>query len=89
MLNIARRDSPWIWGFHPQDFLLYHKLVFNAKANTMANNTLKYLRIDPVIRESKRIAWNQPNYLPIILFVGILFITTLPAIIVVARNRKA
>ena len=89
MLNIARRDSPWIWGFHPQDFLLYHKWVFNAKANTMANNTLKYLRIDPVIRESKRIAWNQPNYLPIILFVGILFITTLPAIIVVARNRKA
>ncbi len=89
LLNIARRDSPWIWGFHPQDFLLYHKWVFNAKANTMANNTLKYLRIDPVIRESKRIAWNQPNYLPIILFVGILFITTLPAIIVVARNRKA
>jgi len=89
MLGIARRDSPWIWGFHPQDFLLYHKWVFNAKANTMANNTLKYLRIDPVVRESKRITWNQPNYLPIILFVGILFITTLPAIIVVARNRKA
>ncbi|MCK5187394.1 MAG: ABC transporter substrate-binding protein, partial [Deltaproteobacteria bacterium] len=44
LLNIARRDSPWIWGFHPQDFLLYHKWVFNAKANTMANNTLKYLR---------------------------------------------
>ncbi|MBW2221965.1 MAG: ABC transporter substrate-binding protein [Deltaproteobacteria bacterium] len=89
LLNIARRDSPWIWGFHPQDFLLYHKWVFNAKANTMANNTLKYLRIDPVIRESKRIAWNQPNYLPIILFVGILLIATLPAIFVVARNRKA
>lgn len=89
MLNIARRDSPWIWGFHPQDFLLYHKWVFNAKPNTMANNTLKYLRIDPVVREAKRIAWNQPNYLPIILFVGILFITTLPAIIFVARRRKA
>ncbi|MBW2554697.1 MAG: hypothetical protein JRE20_11305 [Deltaproteobacteria bacterium] len=55
----------------------------------MANNTLKYLRIDPVTRESKRIAWNQPNYLPIILFVGILLIATLPAIFVVARNRKA
>lgn len=89
MLNIARRDSPWIWGFHPQDFLLYHKWVFNAKPNTMANNTLKYLRIDPVLREAKRIAWNQPNYLPIILFIGILFITTLPAIIFVARRRKA
>lgn len=88
MLDIARCDSPWIWGFHPQDFLLYHKWVFNAKPNTMANNTLKYLRIDPVVREAKRIAWNQPNFLPVILFIGLLFIVTVPAIILVVRRRQ-
>jgi len=89
MLNIARRDAPWVWGFHPQDFGLYHKWVSNAKPNTMANNTLKYLRIDPAARKERRIAWNQPDYFPLFIFTGILFITSIPALILVMRRKKA
>ena len=31
----------------------------------MANNTLKYRRIDPQLREQKREAWNQPVVWPL------------------------
>jgi len=88
MLAIARRDAPWVWGFHPRDFGLYHNWVFNAKPHTMANNTIKYLRINPIIREEKRAAWNQPHYWPLAISVGIIFIASLPAFIVIRRRKK-
>lgn len=88
MLDIARRDAPWIWGFHPRDFVLYHNWVFNAKPHTMANNTIKYLRIDPISREAKRDTWNQPHYWPFGILVGIICIASLPAILAVRKRRK-
>lgn len=88
MLDIARRDAPWIWGFHPRDFVLYHNWVFNAKPHTMANNTIKYLRIDPITREVKRDTWNQPHYWPFGILVGIICIASLPAILAVRKRRK-
>ncbi len=88
MLDIAKSDAPWVWGFHPKNFGLYHKWVFNAKPHTMANNTIKYLRIDPMSREAKRFAWNQPHYWPLLIFAGIIFIASLPVIISVMQKKK-
>jgi oligopeptide transport system substrate-binding protein len=88
MLDIAKSDAPWVWGFHPRNFGLYHKWVFNAKPHTMANNTIKYLRIDPMSREAKRFAWNQPHYWPLLIFAGIFFIASLPVIISVMQKKK-
>ena len=88
MLDIAKSDAPWVWGFHPRNFGLYHKWVFNAKPHTMANNTIKYLRIDPMSREAKRFAWNQPHYWPLLIFAGIIFIASLPVITSVMQKKK-
>jgi ABC-type transport system substrate-binding protein len=88
MLNLVRRDSPWVWGFHPRDFGLYQKWVFNAKPNTMANNTMKYIRIDPLIREEKRRSWNQPNFRPLVIAFLMLLCGSLPAFIAVRKRRK-
>ncbi len=60
-----RHDSPWIWGFHPKDFALYHAWVFNRKPLKVGNNTLKYQRIDSALREQKRREWNQPSLWPL------------------------
>lgn len=65
MLAIARRDAPWAWGVHPKQFLLEHAWVYNAKPHHMANNTLKYLRLDPHLRVERREAWNRPVVWPI------------------------
>lgn len=72
MMEIIRRDAPWIWGFHPKSFALYHGWYKNVKPNLMANNTLKYRRVDPRQRAELREEWNQPVMWPIYLVLSVL-----------------
>ena len=65
MLAIAQEDAPWIWGFHPVGYGLYHAWQHNTKPLTFGGNTLKYKRIDPDLREQSRIAWNRPITAPL------------------------
>ena len=65
MLEILRRDSPWLWGHHPKDYVLNHAWLHNSKPNKMANNNLKYLRIDAAQRDGLRKQWNQPRLWPL------------------------
>ncbi len=65
MVSILRNDAPWIWGFHPKSFGLYHRWYANKKPNLMANNTLKYVRVAPQVREQMRAEWNQPVLWPL------------------------
>ncbi len=88
MVEIVRRDAPWLWGFHPVGFSLHHEWYKNAKPNLMANNTLKYKRIEPRLRTEKRAAWNQPIWWPIALIIILLIVILLPAIISYRRKEK-
>jgi oligopeptide transport system substrate-binding protein len=65
MLEILRRDSPWLWGHHPKDYVLRHSWLYNSKPNKMANNSLKYLRIDAAQRDKLRKRWNRPVLWPL------------------------
>ena len=89
MVDIVREDSPWLWGLHPKSFALYHEWYFNSKPNLMANNTLKYKRIDPVIRDNNRGQWNQPVTWPIWLIVMIFVVSALPAFLSYRRRQRA
>ncbi len=91
MVEIVRRDAPWIFGFHPKSFGLRHAWVHNVKPNLMANNTLKYRRIDPALRAAKREAWNDPVLWPIGLGAGLVVLAIAPAWMSWRRreNRKA
>jgi ABC-type transport system substrate-binding protein len=80
MVDIARKDSPWVWGLHPKQFTLYHSWYHNVKPNLMANNTLKYKKIDPQERATFRRQWNQPVIWPIISIVVLLVIAVIPAV---------
>ncbi|MBI5436084.1 MAG: ABC transporter substrate-binding protein [Nitrosomonadales bacterium] len=74
MLEILRRDSPWLWGEHPKDYVLRHAWLHNSKPNKMANNNLKYLRIDAAQRDELRKQWNQPGLWPLWLGVAVLLV---------------
>ncbi len=89
MVTIARRDAPWMWGFHPQDFSLHHAWVRNTKPNLMANNTLKYVRIDPELRAAKRGLWNQPVLWPLVLAGALLAISLIPAFVSFRRRERS
>lgn len=88
MLAIVRRDAPWIFAYYPKSFGLRHGWVHNVKPNLMANNTLKYRRIDPALREKRRTEWNHPVVWPIALLLGVLVVGIAPAVIAWRRRER-
>ena len=89
MVEILRHDAPWIYVFHPKDFTLAHSWVYNRKPNKMANNGLKYQRIDPPAREKMRAAWNHPVLWPVAVLVMILVLAAAPAVASYRRRERA
>ncbi|EGW20720.1 ABC transporter substrate-binding protein [Methylobacter tundripaludum] len=86
--EIARHDAPWIFGFHPKNFALFHSWYKNLKPNLMANNQLKYTRIDTAARAEKRQQWNEPVFWPLVLG-GVVFVLMLiPAVNAYRRRVK-
>jgi len=88
MLAIVREDAPWIWGFHPFNYGLYHAWYQNAKPMTFNYNTLKYKRIDLELRESYRTDWNQPVTFPLWIALGVLILATIPATLTIYRRER-
>ena len=89
MLEILRRDAPWAWGYHPKAFSLHHAWFHNVKPNLMANNTLKYRRLDPALRAAQRERWNPPVLWPIWALLGVLVVSSLPAIVAYRRRERS
>ncbi|MDT8385303.1 MAG: ABC transporter substrate-binding protein [Gammaproteobacteria bacterium] len=89
MVDIAQADAPWLWGLHPKQFSLYHAWLKNIKPNDMANNTLKYKRIDPRLRAAQRAAWNRPVVWPIVLLGLLLVAGFIPALLTYRRKLRA
>lgn len=80
MTEIFRRDAPWIGGFHPKNFALFHSWLGNAKANEISDNKLKYLRVDSAKREALRREWNRPILWPVGLVLLLLVLSIVPAV---------
>ena len=78
MIKIVQEDAPWVWGIHPKSLALYHSWFSNVFPNAMANNTLKYKRINPTLRAKKQEEWNQPVVMPLILFVLFMVLMSYP-----------
>jgi len=88
MVELVRYDAPWLWGYHPVGFSLHHAWYKNAKPNLMANNTLKYKRINPELRKEKRAVWNKPIWWPIVVIFIAVIIVLLPAFIAYRRKES-
>ena len=88
MVEIVRRDSPWLWGYYPVAFSLHHAWYKNAQPNLMANNTLKYRRIDPLMRAEQREQWNRPVWWFVTLTFTILCMLLVVAICFYKRREK-
>jgi ABC-type transport system substrate-binding protein len=89
MLAIVRDDAPWLWGFHPKSYALYHAWYGNAKPNMMARNSLKYRTLDPDLREQQRRAWNTPRVGPVIVVLLVVLASAIPAWFTYRRRQRA
>lgn len=65
MIATVQQDAPWVFGFHPKSYALSHAWLSNRKPNNVANNTLKYQRVDAAQRARARAAWNRPVVWPL------------------------
>jgi ABC-type transport system substrate-binding protein len=89
MVEILREDAPWLWGYHPKDYALYHSWYNNVKPNKLSYNNIKYSRIDSVLREQKRREWNEPVIWPVGVGVAVLLLSLIPGIIAYRRRQRA
>ncbi|OGT64295.1 MAG: peptide ABC transporter substrate-binding protein [Gammaproteobacteria bacterium RIFCSPHIGHO2_12_FULL_45_9] len=76
ILAILQKDSPWVWGIYPINFVLSQSWVYPIKPNAIANNTLKYIKIDVPSRTQYQLAWNHAKQWPLWLLIGIIGVTT-------------
>lgn len=88
MIEILRRDAPWVWSFFPKDYTLHHAWVGNRKPNQMANNGLKYQRVDAALREEMRREWNHPLVWPVAVVVAAIAASMVPAIVAFRRRER-
>ncbi len=88
MTEIFRRDAPWIGGFHPKNYSLAHGWLANSKPNEMADNVLKYWRIDPARRVTLRREWNPPVLWPLALGAALLVLFVVPAVRTYRRRER-
>jgi oligopeptide transport system substrate-binding protein len=88
MVNIARHDSPWVFGINTQSLSLSQQWVAPFKPNTISQSTLKYMAIDVPLRNQLRTKWNSPLIWPIALFVVALGLLLLPFLFAYFRRLK-
>lgn len=88
MVAILRHDAPWLWGFHPKDYALYHAWFGNLKPNKISYNTVKYQRIDTTLRAQKRRDWNHSVLWPLGLLAALLAAFTAPAVVAYLRRER-
>ncbi|MCL2022307.1 MAG: ABC transporter substrate-binding protein [Betaproteobacteria bacterium] len=88
MNQILQHDAPWIFAFYPKTYLLTHAWLHNRKPSDIANNSLKYQRLNIERREAARQAWNTPDYRPLILIVLLLACLVWPAIRLYRKRER-
>jgi ABC-type transport system substrate-binding protein len=89
MVEIAREDAPWVWGWHPKEYSLIHAWMGNMKPNKMARNKMKYYQVDVDHRAAARDAWNRPDVRPVLATFAGLALLALPAVLGYRRRERA
>ena len=88
MNRVLQEDAPWIFGFHPKNYTLAHAWLYNRKPHDVANNTLKYQRIDVAERARLRHEWNAPVLWPLALAGVALASIAVPAVLAYRRRER-
>ncbi len=86
--RIAQHDAPLVWGFHPVIFTLAHDWLKNTKPSAIAYTALKYHRLDLHARDRYRLKYNRPVLWPIVVFLGLIAVLTVPAFVSIRRRAR-
>jgi ABC-type oligopeptide transport system substrate-binding subunit len=78
LIKIIQKDAPMVWGYHPQEFLLKQSWYQNVIVSGMANNTLKYQKLDVAARIKMQDKENTPIFWPAVLVLLVLIAGIVP-----------
>jgi ABC-type transport system substrate-binding protein len=88
MLQILCKDAPGVFEGYGVALNLQHSWLRNMFAYPLANNYMKYLRIDVPQRTAYRNKYNAPNYWPVVILMGVLTALALPAVLTTRRHLR-
>ncbi|MCY0963654.1 ABC transporter substrate-binding protein [Oceanospirillaceae bacterium G-43] len=74
MLDIFQHDAPWGSVWHPHAYVLNNPWVKNTKAHGISQSVLKYIDIDPEMRDRVWAERNPPVITPLLTVLGLLFL---------------
>ncbi len=69
MVETAREDAPWAWGYWPYVGLAFQPWVHNGKPSIIVRDMAKYYRVDANERVKRQAEWNQATWWPMLLLV--------------------
>ncbi|WP_281647777.1 ABC transporter substrate-binding protein [Parendozoicomonas sp. Alg238-R29] len=87
MVEIVRRDNPWMGGYHVKEYYLNNSWVTNTKRHGIARDTLKYLKLDKETRSGKQREWNTPVIWPLLATFAALTLLIWPAVRAYRRRQ--
>ena len=71
MLDVSRREAPWIFAYEPSSFAVNHSWLKNYKTRMIGGRVFKYLDIDIKERKEKLAKWNKTIAWPVYLVFGL------------------
>ncbi len=83
--SILVEDCPFVLNAHSVVFSLAQPWTPRVTENAMLNNGMKYVQLDPRMRVAKQRQWNEVNYFPAWLTLGVVAVGAGSAL---AWNRK-
>ncbi len=86
--EVARRDAPLVWGWHPMTVGLYHGWVANTKPHALGYGNHRFWRLDAESRAKLRKDWNRPVIWPVVLGLLLLVAVAWPAVAAVKRRLE-
>ena len=70
MVTILQQDAPWSFGFYPWASTAVQSWVHNSKPAVLIRDHGRYLRLDTDKRVASLVAWNRPQYWPVLLLLA-------------------
>ena len=88
MRAVATDDCPWIFNCHSAGYGLSYDWLHNNKPHGVANDGLRYVRVDGARRAGLQRAWNRPNYVPVVVTALALLLAGIPAATTINARRN-
>ncbi len=81
MRDILNEDCPWLYTFHEAFYAMNQGWTEHVLLHPVSYDMLKYYKVDPILRAKKQAEWNQPNYIFLIAFAGLLSVAIVPLVL--------